>query len=86
MVLLFRVEVIRLERRLYPCKDLSEQPVLYPDARHENGRIVLQGAIFLPLKLPDGKPVTVFSSVLPVCTAHGHRPNLNSPCLLFTIL
>lgn len=32
---LFRVEIFRLERRLYPCENLGELPVLYPDARHE---------------------------------------------------
>ena len=52
---LFRVEIIRLERRLYPCEDLGELPVLYPDARHEGGRGVLQGAVFLPFKLSDGE-------------------------------
>ena len=52
---LFRIEVVRLERRLYPCEDLGELPVLYPDARHEGGRGVLQGAVFFPFKLLDGE-------------------------------
>ena len=29
---LFRVEILRLELRLYPCEDLGELPVLYADA------------------------------------------------------
>ena len=52
---LFRVEVICLKRRLYPCEDLGELPVFYPDARHEGGRGVLQGAVFLPFKLSNGE-------------------------------
>ncbi len=36
-------------------RGLGELPVLYPYARHEGGRGVLQGAVFLPFKLPDGE-------------------------------
>lgn len=42
--------------------------VLYHDARNEGGRGVLQGAVFLPFKLPDSESCNVFTLALPVRT------------------
>lgn len=78
---LFRVKVIRLERRLYPCEDLGELPVLYPDARHEGGRGVLQGAVFLPFKLPDGEACHGFHVGLACAHTGIDRTEVLFPCL-----
>ena len=78
---LFRVKVIRLERRLYPCEDLGELPVLYSDARHEGGRGVLQGAVFLPFKLPDGEACHGFHVGLACAHTGIDRTEVLFPCL-----